>query len=102
MSSEVVTGNGNVSEGLNGNTFVQEGPWSRAEDNYLLSNWGKECAREIGLFLGRSKGAVGGRARRLGLSEPHYPPPADKLTESEVKRVRRLLELIAQGKSPWG
>jgi hypothetical protein len=91
-----------VEEGVNGNSFVQEGPWSRAEDNYLLENFGKESAREIGVFLGRSKGAVGGRARRLGLSEAHHPPPADRLTEAEVKKVRRLLEFIAQGKSPWG
>ena len=82
--------------------LLQGGPWSKAEDAYLMDNWGCESAREIGGFLGRSKAATNGRARRLGLSHPTKPPPTDRLTEPEIAALRRLLGNIAQGRSPWG
>src|SRR4029077_1429553 len=78
---------GKVSDSVNneeGAILLQGGPWSRAEDDYLLQNWGCESAREIGGFLGRSKAATNGRARRLGLSHPTKPPPTDRLTEPEI------------------
>ena len=69
---------------------LNEGPslWTDTETNVLQELWGTGItAREIGVTLNRSRGAVIGRANRMGLSKPR-PKKLDLLvveSEPEIK-----------------
>ena len=69
---------------------LNEGPslWTDTETNVLQELWGTGVtAREIGVTLNRSRGAVIGRANRMGLSKPR-PKKLDLLaveSEPEIK-----------------
>jgi len=69
---------------------LNEGPslWTDTETNVLQELWGTGItAREIGVALNRSRGAVIGRANRMGLSKPR-PKKLDLLaveSEPEIK-----------------
>lgn len=69
---------------------LNEGPslWTDTETNVLQELWGTGItAREIGVTLNRSRGAVIGRANRMGLSKPR-PKKLDLLAvepEPEIK-----------------
>ena len=69
---------------------LNEGPslWTDTETNVLQELWGTGVtAREIGVTLNRSRGAVIGRANRMGLSKPR-PKKLDLLAvepEPEIK-----------------
>lgn len=45
------------------------GRWTEIEREYLHANYGKLTAKEIGAEINRTKNAVIGEARRMGLSQ---------------------------------
>ncbi len=83
-------------------------PWSAALDAQLRALWAaKLTTAEIGRQIGRSKGAVIGRAHRLGLPGRESPikngglQPSKSPTQHSVgavkRRVRRAPKIIAPG-----
>ena len=56
--------------------------WTEQEDQVLKKLWGSEMtARHIAVEIGRTRGAVIGRANRIGLSKPKAKKPALVLVE---------------------
>ena len=64
--------------------------WTENDDNTLIDMWGKHLpASRIGVVLGKSKSAVIGRARRLGLEKRAPTNLAGVMGKIEANRASR-------------
>jgi GcrA cell cycle regulator len=73
--------------------------WTPELDDMVRAKWGKLFAREIGLELGRSKNAVIGRAKRLGLPEVWRQAAPKPQIIRRIKR-RRWQEKLHEPPAP--
>jgi hypothetical protein len=55
---------------------IEQQKWTPRQDSVLRQYWRQLPARTIGGRLGKTKDAVIGRARRLGLAQPAQPRPS--------------------------
>lgn len=81
-------------------SIVRHSEWPEKYLDIIREHWPKRemSAEDIGKLIGRSKGSIIGKARRLGLG--HKPRPPVRTDTRAARRAARRLQAVARGGRP--